>query len=68
MTAFYQWLMGQTQRDDAIGDIARDVRDDDCWPKRATRIMTLHRHLRDHDASENAERALDRAISEYASS
>ena len=73
MTAFTDWICRQGHRDDAIGDLARDVRadlrgpradDGDRWP-RGGDLETLRRHLEERGASDGALAALDRAWSEW---
>lgn len=64
---FYRWLMKQTKRDDPIGDLARDVKADTCWPKRASRIGTMQEHLHEHGAMTSVYLALDRAMMEHRS-
>lgn len=63
--SFNQWLRQQLQRDDAVGDIARDARDDQTWPD-AQRLQTYQEHLENFPASPNALKALETAWNEFA--
>lgn len=62
--SFGVWIRTQTRRQDAIGDIARDIRDDTCGEG------LDHRRLRNHIAVEHAAipaalTAFDRAVAEW---
>ncbi|MFZ1137904.1 MAG: YozE family protein [Candidatus Sulfotelmatobacter sp.] len=63
MKTFWQWLKQQARRNDPIGDLARDARQD------PTRKRSLYqwweRHLQSSGASPKALRALGTAWSEY---
>jgi uncharacterized protein YozE (UPF0346 family) len=60
--SFYSWMKAQTKRDDSIGDIARDVTEDECFPRRTGELAALRNHVEfEHTPDENALDALDRA-------
>lgn len=42
---FHRWLAQQLQRNDRIGDLARDVRSDKCFPVSASSHAAVLRHL-----------------------
>ncbi len=64
--SFTSWIKKQHKRDDATGDIARDVRADHCWPKGATTRQAFVNHLRyNHQAIPRAITALERAYREW---
>lgn len=73
MPSFYEWLLVQTERNDHVGDVARDVRVDrtrlrvSCpHPTTACNHRGIRRHLRDvHAACPDALDAIDRAYAEY---
>lgn len=64
---FYEWLNKQRKRDDPIGDVARDVYCDDCFPKDCDDIDKIHRHIGGivHHACKEAHAAVDEAWFEY---
>lgn len=62
---FTGWLSKQRHRDDPVGDLARDVRRDPTWPRRAQTLRTFERYLDNRDACLGAMKALKRAWSEY---
>jgi len=64
-STFRKWLVGQRERDDATGDIARDVLMDECAAGlRSPR--SLRRHIvREHSPICRALDAFDRAVSEW---
>jgi hypothetical protein len=74
MKNFKQWLLSQGERDDPVGDLARELRSDYLYhkpdelplPKRLT-AGTLLTYLENRHACDGALRALDEATSEYAS-
>lgn len=64
-TTFRRWLTEQRDRDDPVGDIARDVLADSCarglWAPRS-----LRRHMVDtHEPIDRALDAFDRAEAEW---
>lgn len=59
---FYDWLLLQVERDDQTGDLARDVKEDTDFPKRAIRIRTFRNHLRAQGACPEAIETLDHAF------
>lgn len=62
---FTGWLGRQRRRDDPVGDLARDARQDVLWPRTARTLAAFQRHLQDQRAIEPALDALERAWSEY---
>ena len=63
---FYLWLMAQIERDDPVGDLARDVKIDANAPQYAFRERTWMQHLENSHACEGALDALKRAFDEFA--
>ena len=62
---FTVWLIAQQQRDDWIGDLAKDVAYDTTWPRHATRLRELHDYLYDLNGIGEAHAALDQAWAEW---
>ena len=62
---FRTWLRKQQQRDDPVGDLARDMHRAHAWPSRANTLPTLTRHLRRMGACHGACEALQRAFTEW---
>jgi hypothetical protein len=63
--SFRSWLVAQRDRDDATGDIAKDVLADDCASGLSS-PRSLRRHiLSDHNPCDAALRAFDRAVQEW---
>jgi len=62
---FLSWLLSQTNRDDPIGDLARDFQADSARPATNASIEEIRTYLEDLRVSDAALRALDRAIEEY---
>jgi uncharacterized protein YozE (UPF0346 family) len=62
---FWQWINRQKRRDDAVGDIARDIIGDPEWPRRAWKLTTLMEYLASAAASPNAVRAFAQAWGEW---
>jgi hypothetical protein len=61
---FRSWLRAQRHRQDAVGDLARDVQQDRCLTART--LPGMRRHLtEDHAACEHACAALERAYHEW---
>ena len=64
--SFWMWLKHQRDRDDPVGDIARDAQNDKCWPRGSPPWRRLRRHLLDkHNPSEAAYDAMHRAYGEW---
>jgi len=61
---FTAWLRRQKKRDDPIGDLSRDVRADEMWP-RVGGYWEYLRYLVSQHASDGARDAFDRAWTEY---
>ena len=59
------WLLSQHRRDDVVGDLARDVRQDPSFPKGTVGNLTLRLYLRDHGACYGAVSALSTAWKEW---
>lgn len=62
---FTRWLCRQWRRDDPVGDLARDVRQDPDWPSRARTLAAYERYLVECGACDGAVRALRRAWHEW---
>lgn len=56
--SFNAWLQRQHTRTDAIGDLARDMRNDPHWPKRKRSLARYSDHIRVSSYSEGALQAL----------
>jgi uncharacterized protein YozE (UPF0346 family) len=64
--SFHAWLMLQRERDDSIGDLARDARQDRHFPKRrGLDYDSLYLYLFEAGACPRALAAFDRAWAEY---
>ena len=63
---FASWLRSQAHRDDSIGDLARDVRDDESWGGGSAH--QLRGHMSGMGASAHAMDALTKAETEFARS
>ena len=61
VTSFYPWLLHQAERDDPVGALAREARQDPAWPKRTDALPRLDRYLRNREATVDTRRALRRA-------
>lgn len=61
---FMFWLSKQLDRNDAIGDLARDADGDEGFP-RSARLTDYETHLRDNEACDAAIKTLVRAWAEY---
>lgn len=46
MQSFYEWLMEKTERQDRVGDLARDAQYDDEFPKTSQSYREVFDHLR----------------------
>jgi hypothetical protein len=64
-TTFTGWLKLQGDRDDPIGDLARDVALDPRWPLRAKTVEAYERYLARRGADPDAIAALFDAWAEY---
>ena len=65
-TVIPPFLIGQTRRRDAIGDLARDTRRDATWPPSGkVNRAKLRAHMEAHDAIPGALIALDAAWDEW---
>lgn len=64
-SAFHRWLERQQERDDPIGDLARDALADRSFPVAATMLVQLREYLELQRASPDALRALDGAWMEF---
>lgn len=64
---FYQWLMKQRHRDDPIGDLARDAKEDDCSFARGPNVgyTKWETHLCVKMACSGAMEALEEAWTRY---
>jgi uncharacterized protein YozE (UPF0346 family) len=64
--AFSDYLLGQRERDDAVGDLARDAARDPEWPKqRGLSFNRLRNYLVFNNASQSVIDALERVWNEY---
>lgn len=63
MTSFGRWLRSQRGRDDAVGEVAKDVATDDSLT--ADDYDAIRRHLTERQAEGKAIDALDDAHAEY---
>jgi YozE SAM-like fold len=59
------WLRRQQRRQDAVGDLARDQRQDDRWPRGPASLARLERYLMERHASARISRALAQAWHEW---
>ena len=62
---FPNWLSLQTERQDPIGDLARDAAADHSWPRSAKTVESYERYLAQRGADPNAIIALFHAWAEY---
>ena len=58
---FYRWLMEQSQRADAVGDVARYARENAAWPRGTDDVDTLVAHLDAMHADDKLHAALRHA-------
>ncbi len=64
--SFTQWIKQQAWRDDAVGDLARDIKFDRCWPRWAKGKYQYFSHLRyEHEACNGCQQAFERAYYEW---
>jgi hypothetical protein len=62
---FTAWLWRQAKRDDAVGDLARDSKLDQRWPRTANTLLAFQEHLARAGACEGARRTLDKAWAKW---
>ena len=62
---FTQWLEDQVERQDAVGEFARDAMQDDDWPQMAVMKSSFGFYLTQSDASLVALNVLDDAWAEF---
>lgn len=62
---FNRWLKAQMEREDPVGDLARDANEDSQWPARAHKFDAFLEHLDEMNACDNAFLALDHAWNEW---
>jgi len=62
---FWQWLKRQDDRNDFIGDLARDAVQDDTFPRRAKHYDAIKWYLIGRNACRPAQIALARAFREW---
>jgi len=62
---FYMWLLKQRERDEPVGDLARDVHADANWPCAAKRYRHFKRYLASRPQCDGALIALQKAWAEY---
>ena len=62
---FTNWLSLQAERQDPIGDLARDVAVDPRWPRSAKTVESYEQYLAQRGADPNAIAALFDAWAEY---
>ena len=62
---FTNWLSMQRDRQDPIGDLARDVEKDPRWPRSGKTVESYERYLAQRGADPNGIAALFDAWSEY---
>jgi uncharacterized protein YozE (UPF0346 family) len=63
--SFYLWLVMQADRDDWIGDVARDAKEDTLFPKEETSYQRLQSYLIWHQACHRARIGLAKAYREW---
>ena len=49
--SFNAWLRRQQTRKDAVGDLARDMVNDRCWPRRKRKLGCFSTHIRQNYSS-----------------
>lgn len=62
---FWNWLMAQRDREDAVGDFARRARKDPAWPTRASGRETLDAYLDAQGAAQTMREAFAQAHGEW---
>ena len=63
--SFYSWLMQFKNDDTAIGDLARDVRDDSEFPRRSISYRHLKKYLESKHACVAAMNVFKEAFAKY---
>lgn len=61
---FFRWLSLQSDRTDAVGEIARFAGSDSCWPRQGG-VDACAAHVRRHDQPDSARVAVRAAWSEF---
>ena len=64
---FYIWLKKQKERDDPIGDLAKDALEDESFPIETDSLKRIRTHLFNIHACDEAIQALSEAFDEYKS-
>jgi uncharacterized protein YozE (UPF0346 family) len=64
-SSFHKYMTAQVDREDPIGDLARDMRDDRNWPAGRETRQRLLNHLVSAHACEDALTVFDAAWKEY---
>lgn len=62
---FYEWLLTQLDRQDPVGDLARDAKEDDTFPDGDEDGSTYVEHLKSETACPEALQALKDAYFEF---
>ena len=62
---FRGWLVDQIRRQDAVGDLARDIRADTCLGQKRTPKAILSHMVADHEPCGDAIEAFKRAVAEW---
>lgn len=62
---FTKWLRDQSSREDAIGDLARDVKKDDMWPNDAKSFSVVYGYLMRKGVHVDVLATLQKAWREY---
>jgi len=62
---FFDWLQGQKQRQDPVGDLARDVARDTRFPRGEATATDVYDYLEAADACLDCTKAAARAWKEY---
>ena len=62
---FYRWLLKQQDRDDPIGDLAKDIQRDKSFPIRTSSLQKLKDHLITKSPCDEAIQALEEAHAEF---
>lgn len=63
--SFYRFLMQQLDRDDPVGDLAKDAKRDSSAPKKLSSLRVWQSHLWIKHACHEAVEALKEAFCEY---
>lgn len=62
---FLTWLLSQTNRNDPIGDLARDFKDDSTRPNANSSVEKIRIYLESQSASSEAMVAFKNAVKEW---